>query len=634
MLQKMRDNTQSLGFKILVGALIFVLAVFGFGAFNLFVNPDPEIASVNGDAITEGELAAETERARIRLLGQLAEDADPASIDVLQLQTQVLDQLINRRLLEQATDSLGLTTSKARVDRAIIDNPGFQVDGRYDPDTFVRVVRQFGYTPAAFGEVAGKDMAIEQMQRAVMDSAVVPDWQLRWLVALMQQRRDLAYLPMTRAHFAERAEISEEEMQRHYDENRLAYQTEESVDVAFVELSWQDLMEAATADVEEDEIVSAYEAEKQAAAADEQRRSSHILLRLTDDRDEQAAIAEARQLRAQLNTGADFAELAKAHSDDPGSAANGGDLGPAARGVFVPEFEEALFALEVGELSEPVVSQFGVHLIRLDEIIVPTYPSLDDMREQIVARLAENGARERFVEKQRELDGLAFEQNDSLDGLAEAFGIPVRNVSGVTRKQGPEQFANGELRDAAFSEDVLERGFNSPAISYEEGRAVVVRLVERHVPREQSLEEVRDVIEATLRAQKAEVALDAAFADALEQLRGGAAVADVAQSHGLEWQTHTLASNSEPGIPQEVLRAAFALPPPDAGDKQIGSATLLEGGHAIITITRVENGDIETMTEQQVDGLARFLRSRTGNLDFSALFESVREDASIDRPSA
>ncbi len=634
MLQKMRDNTQSMGFKILVGALIFVLAVFGFGAFNLFVNPDPEIASVNGAEITQGELAAETERARMRLLGQLGEDADPASIDMLQLQGQVLDQLINRRLLEQATDTLGLATSRARVDRAIIENPGFQVDGRYDQDTFLRVLRQFGYTPAAFGEVAAQDMAIEQMQRAVMDSAVVPDWQLRWLVALMQQRRDLAYLPMTQAHFAERAEVSEEEMRQHYDENRLAYQTEESVDVAFVELSWQDLMDAARADVEEDDIVSAYEAEKQAAAADEQRRASHILLRLTDDRDEEAAIAEARQLRAQLNTGADFAELAKAHSDDPGSAANGGDLGPAARGVFVPEFEEALFALETGELSEPVVSQFGVHLIRLDEIIVPTYPSLEDMREQIVTRLAENGARERFVEKQRELDGLAFEQNDSLEGLAESFGIPLRNVSGVTRGQGTEQFANADLRDAAFSEDVLERGFNSPAISYEDGRAVVLRLVERHLPREQSFEEVQEAIEQVLREQKAEVALNAAFTEGLAKLEQGVAVGEVAQAYGLEWQTHTLASSSEPGVPQEVLRAAFALPSPQAGDKQIGSATLLEGGQAIITVTRVESGDIETMTEQQVDGLARFLRSRTGNLDFSALFESVREDASINRPSA
>ena len=632
MLQKMRDNTQSLGFKILVGAIIFVLAVFGFGAFNLFLDPDPEIASVNGEEISQGQLAGETERARLRLLGQLGEDADPSAIDSLQLQGQVLDQLINRKLLEQAAGELGLATSKARVDASIIENPGFQVNGQYNEDLYLRVIRQFGYTPAAFSAIAANDMAIQQLQSGIGESAVVPEWQLRWLVELMQQKRDLAYLPFTQAHFSERVEVSEEELNQHYDDNRLMFQTQEKLDLDYVSLGWQDLVEEVSANVLEDDIVEAYESDRQAAAADEQRRSSHILLRITDDRDEAAAIAEAKQLRAQLSTGADFAELAEAHSDDPGSAANGGDLGPAGKGVFVPEFEEALFALEVGELSEPVVSQFGVHIIRLDEIIVPTYPSLEDMREQVVAGLAESEARALFVERQRELDGLAFEQNDTLEGLVSEFGLELKTATGVTRSAGGDLFAAAELRDAAFSEDVLERGYNSPAITLDDDRAVVLRLRERHLPREQTFDEVKAEIEAELRRGKATAAIEEAVTEGLAALESGTPVGEVADEYGLQWETHTLAGSGEAGVPREVLREAFDLPAPAAGEKRLASTELGMDGRALITVTRVVNGDIERMTEQEVDGLMRFLRNRVGNLDFSAFFESVREQASINRP--
>ncbi len=633
MLQKMRDNTQSLGFKILVGAIIFVLAIFGFGAFNLFLNPDPEIASVNGDEITQSELQAETERARVRLLNQLGEGADPAAIDTLQLQGQVLDQLINRRLMQQAADQLSLATSKKRADKQIIENPGFQVEGRFDEELYLRVLRQFGYTPAAFSALARQDMAVEQLQSGITESAVVPTWQLRWLVELMQQKRDLAYLALTPEYFAERAEVTEEELNQHYDDNRLAYQTEETVDLQFVELSWEDLLEQAKQDVTEEDLLSRYEADKAAALADEQRRSSHILLRLTDDRDEAAAVAEARQLIAQINTGADFAALAEEHSDDPGSAANGGDLGPAGKGVFVPEFEEALFALEVGALSEPVVSQFGVHIIRLDEVIQPSYPSFEEQRPQLEVAAAEAGARSVFTERLNEMDQLAFEQNTGLDGIAQAFSLEIKRVKGVTRSEGAGLFANQELRDAAFSEDVLDRAFNSAAIEYTDQHAVVLRLDERHPPREQTFAEVRDAIEADIRAEKAAAAIDQTVTDGLAQLEAGAPVSEIANAVGLSWETKTLASNTEPGVPREVLEAAFDLPQPVQG-KQVAAATLADGGRALVTVTRVQNGDIETMTEQQVDGLARFLQNRTGNLDFSSLFESMRDQASIQRPEA
>ena len=382
---------------------------------------------------------------------------------------------MNRQLLLQTADDLQLAAAKRRVDQLIIDTEAFQVDGQFNEDRYVALLRQQGYTPVQFAQLAADDMVLSQLQGAVGATAVVPEWQLRWLVALMQQKRDLAYLPLERAHFSERAEVSEEEIAQHYEDNRLAFQTEESLDLAYVELSWEDLLDAAKADVTEEAARNSYEQDRQAAAADEQRRASHILLRTGDERTEAEAIAEAEQLIAQLNTGADFAELAEAHSGDPGSAANGGDLGPAGKGVFVPEFEEALFALEEGQLSAPVATQFGVHIIRLEEIIVPTYPGFEELRGEIEQSLAEDAARAAFVDAQREFDGLAFEQNDQLEGLASTFGLTIREALGVTRSSGEGIMEQADLRDVAFSEDVLEKGYNSAAISSGEDRAVVLR---------------------------------------------------------------------------------------------------------------------------------------------------------------
>ena len=631
MLQKMRDNTQSIGFKIVVGLIIFVLAVFGFGTFDLFASNDVEVASVGSHDITESMLARETERTRIRTLAQMGENADPALIDVVALRAQSLDQLINQAVLVETSDQLGVVTPAGEVDKSLLENPSFQTDGKFDQDLYVRLLGQYGYTPVTFREQVTQEMAISQLQASITDSSSVPRWQLREFAALMNQRRDLAWLPLTQSAFAAKVEVTDEDIEASYADNRLEYETEDTVDLDYVVFSSQSLAGDPSIEIKEEDLRAGFEADLKALAETEQRVSSHILLRITESRDDAATLAAINDLRAQLVSGADFADLAKKHSEDPGTSATGGDLGAAGRGIYDPAFETALFALQEGELSEVVKSQFGYHLIKLLSIQKPIEPTFEEKRAEIDARLRQDRAKDLFVDKVRELDSLAFEQNSSLDPIVEKFDLKIESQDGVTKDAGEGLFANEKLREAAFGGDVLTRGFNSAVVELDDTQAVVLRVRKRHEPRERSLEEVRPQIVETLTREKASTAIETAAIDGLARLEAGESAGQVANVLGTEWQTSSRATRSQSDVPREVLEKAFAMPFDRTAENRSVASVDLPDGRALVTVTQVVDGDLEAMTTEEVDGLSRYVKSRTSGLEFTGLFRTVEKSEGVSR---
>ncbi len=633
MLQKMRDNTQSLGFKILVGVIIVVLALFGFGAFNFFVDTDPEVATVGSRDITESMVAVETERARNRLLAELGENADPSLLDPVRLRGQVVEQLVGNAVMGEAAMELNLAVPKSTVDKTLTSNPSFHVNGKFDKDLYVRLLTQMGYQPANFRERVGEEMAIGQLQTAINETATLPRWQVREVAALLNQRRDVAWLPLTQSTFAAKAEVTEEEIQNHYADNRIDYRTEDTLDLSYVVLSASDLADDPKIEVTDDELQTAYADELKALAQNEQRYASHILLRATDERDDAATLKFATELREKAVAGEDFAALAKEHSDDPGSAASGGELGAAGRGVYDPAFEKALFAMQEGDLSEPVKSQFGYHLIRLTQIEKPAEPTFEVKREELTALLRETKAKDLFVDSVRQMDSLAFEENTSLEGVAKEFGLKIESVVGIVKGTSDGLFANQALKDTAFSEEVVEKGFNSKAVEYEDNKALVLRVRTRHEPQDRPLEEVRAQVVATLRNEKADAAIELAAADGLTKLEAGDSVDSVAVATGAQWQTAAGTSRSHVGVPEAVLKKAFELPINRSSSEFNRSIARvdLEDGQALVVVTAVKDGDIEAMTEQEADSLERYFVSRVGELEFTALYRTVEDDAGVSR---
>lgn len=632
MLQKLRDQTQSFAFKVLVGAIIFVLAIFGFGAFNLFLTNDPSVASVNGEDISQAELSVETERERRRLAAQFGENFDPDMIDPAMLQNSVINQLISRMLLSQAAEDLGMGASEKQIHEIVTSNPNFQIDGMFEENTYVRVVNMLGYTPSEFLALTGDLIAVDQLRNGIIETAISTEWELREHARILSQRRDIAYLTFDETRFLDPDAVSEEDVRIRYEENLLDYMTEESVDVAYVELTLDALLDDPSIEVSEEDVIASYEREKAASLGDEQRDSRHILLQITDQRTAEQAVAELEGLRARIEAGESFADLAAEYSEDPGSKAVGGDLGPIGKGLFAPEFEEALWALEVGEISEPVQTDFGVHLIQLKKIIATEFPSLEEMRAEIVDSLKRAEAQRLFIDRARELDNLAFEQPEDLEGISSALGLEIHTAEGITRTTGSGIFGNVTLRESLFTPEVLDQGFNSPAIEYLENRAVVSRVVMRHEPEAIPFEVAAEDIRAEIAGERARLALESAHAEALARVQSGENVSAIASDLGLSWQTVELARRNEIGVPQEVLSAAFELTRPTKG-KQVGSAQGADGSRYVVTVTRVEDGNLSTMTEAEIEGVRQFMASRAQSMDFDGYYRALEKDASISRPS-
>lgn len=631
MLQKLRDQTQSLLFKVLVGAIIFVLAIFGFGAFNLFLSTDPSVASVNGEDITQAELNVETERERRRLAAQFGENFDPNMIDPVMLQNSVINQLIGRMLLSQAADDLGVGASDKQIHEIVISNPNFLIDGQFEENTYRRVVNMLGYTPREFLALTGELIGVEQLRNAVIESAFGTEWELREQARILSQRRDIAFLTFDEASFLDSVEVSDDDVHVRYEENLLDYMTEESVDVAYVELTLDALINDPSIEVSEEDVIAGYEREKAASLGDEQRDSRHILLQITDERSAEEAVTELKALRARIEAGESFSDLAREYSEDPGSKAAGGDLGPVSKGLFAPEFEQALWALEVGELSDPVQTDFGVHLIQLKEIIPTEFPPLEEMRAEIETGLRRAEAERLFIDRVRELDNLAFEQPEDLEGISAALGLEIQHAEAITRTSGSGIFGNVTLRESVFTPEVLDQGFNSPAIEYLENRAVVARVTAQYEPETIPFETVEADIRAEIAGEQARLALESAHADALARIQTGENVSAVANDLGLSWQTRELARRNEPGVPPEVLSEAFSMTRPVDG-KQVGSAQGADGARYVIAMTRVEDGDLSTMTETEIQGMRQFLANRAQSMDFDGYYQALEQDASIDRP--
>lgn len=632
MLQKLRDQTQSLGFKILVAIIVFVLAVFGFGAFNLFVTGEPEVASVNGEAITQAELARGTERERRRLASRMGEDFDPSLIDPVRLQGSVLEQMIARRLLSQAAQRLGIGVSRERVDNVVVSNPSFQVDGQFQGELYRQAVQSMGYRPQEFLDDTADLMALEQLQTSITDTAFLTRRELNVHAELLGQRRDVAYLAFEADRFRDQVTVTDEDVRRHYEENQRAYQTPEQVDVAYVTLSADDLAGDPDIAISEDELRGAYEAERQTAPPEESRRSRHILLETGDERSAQEAIAELRDLKARIEAGESFAELAEAVSEDPGSAADGGDLGFAGQGVFDPAFEEALFALqEPGDISDPVATEFGYHLIQLAEVRRTPYPDFEEQRADIERQLRREQAEEVYAERLRELDSLAFEHPNDLQTIVDRLGLERQTAEAITREAGPAPFDSAQVRDMLFTEEVLRERFNSAAVEYGDNRAMVMRVTERQAAQPIPFDEVAEEIRSELELDRARTLAGQAFAEARERLEAGDSTAAVASDYGANWQTFELVRRNTREVPRGVLETAFDLPRPADDDKSIGRADLPSGGTALVTVTRVRDGSPDTLTTSELEGMRGFLTDRAARLEFSSLYETVRQDASIER---
>ena len=641
MLQQLRDQTQSTGFKILVVAIIVVLTLFGFGATNIFMGSVPNIATVGDFDITESVLSVETERERRRLLSQMGPEFDPADIDRIQLQNYALEQLVNRQVLYQAAAQLDIGFSDADVNQRLVESPAYQIDGQFSEAVYRQQLQLMGFAPLQFIQEVRQGLGSELLRASIAETSFTQDWEVAQAAALLNQRRDIAYLDLTLQDYLENIDIADEDVALRYEEDQRSYITDARADVEWLELSLEGLRSSVEVDDSDDALRAIYEDDISAMDRQRQRNSAHILVVVDEETDESAALAKIQEAANRLEAGEDFSALAKELSEDPGSSDSGGSLGMMSKGSFDPVFEDALWALEnPGDVSEPVRSEFGYHLIRLNEIGVADVPTFAEEKNNILDRLRAEAAGEAFDAAVEELEQRAFEERYELTETASAMGLSLQLAEGITESVASDgqQWAlggNSDVIDSLFSTEGLE-GENSAVIVMNDGRAVVVRVAQYHAPEQLTLADVRQTILDELKQETARGEIEADKANAVAQLEEGVSVSQVANDLGKRWATHELITRMSltpagaANVPESILAEAFSLPRPEDGGKSIGSATTPEGS-ALIIVTRVLAGDVGATGEALLQQLEQQITGRDQQLEFGAFFAAAETSVGVTR---
>jgi peptidyl-prolyl cis-trans isomerase D len=616
MLQNIRDNSQGWIAKTIIGVIVVLMALTGFDAIIQSTSNSQNAADVNGEKITQSSLNAAVDMQRRQLIQQFGKDFDASLLDDKLLRQASLDSLVDRTLLLQGAKEAGMGFSDASLDQLILQTPAFQVDGKFNAARFDQILQQQGMGRMEFRERLKQDVLVSQLQASLAASNFVTDAELENFVRLDKQTRDFASKTI---HIDTKSvDISDDELKAYYDEHKDQYMSPEQVVVEYVELRKESFF--AQAEASDEELQALYQ--KEIANLAEQRRAAHILLEVNDKLSDEQAKAKLAEVAERLKQGEDFAKLAEEVSQDPGSASNGGDLGFAGPGVYDPEFEKSLYALKKDEVSAPVRSSFGWHLIKLLDVQAPEVPSFDSLKAKLEREVKAQQVEQRFVEAAKELEEASFEASD-LAQPAQELGLQVQTSGAFGREGGEGVAANRQVVQAAFSPEVLEDGANSGAIELDPDTTLVLRVKEHKKPTLLPLEEVSAGIRDTLSRKKASEAAKAEGEALLAQLRDGGA-------SGKDWKVVEAATRSQEGVEPEVLQALFRMAKPEDGKSSFAGLTLNSGDYVVLRLDGVGQAKAELSAEEKTS-YRRFLASRAGQQDFAAYREQLKESADIER---
>jgi len=616
MLQDIRDNAQSTIAKVIVGLLIVSLSIWGMDAIIGGFSGEPEVAEVNGHPITEREFLRTVQLETQQRLMQM-EEQDPAALDEDQIRRDVLEALIQERVLTLDAGQQGLELSDADIDALITRMPQFQVDGQFSRDRFVATIRNLGMGVAEFRESLRKNYVVNQIRTAVVQSGLVASENAAQLLRIQNQTRDFRVMTIGADEVRAQVDVSEADIEAYYNANRERFREPERVDAAYITLSQGALAESV--EISEDELRNYYD-QRAEQYAQEERRAAHILIEAGADAD--ARVAEILQ---RLEGGEDFSDLAREYSVDTVSAREGGDLGFAGRGIFDEAFEEALFALEKDEVSEPVETGFGIHLIRLDDIRRSEVPSFEQLEAELRNELSRARAAERFAEVRAQLADAAYAADD-LAAPAEELGLEVREVSGVTRDGGRAPFDHPGLVRQLFSDDVLEGGFNTELIDVGDSVSVVARVVEHFEPQQRQLAEVSDDIREILVAEKTREALEVRVDELIAGLEAGEQPEDLGTG---EWQRFEAQGREGSGLSGRIIQRVFAIPRPEGDRPEIGKVVTTSQS-AVILVDAVNEGTVDNEGADFAQ-LHQFLAQLEGQREYSAYQQHLRNRAEIER---
>jgi peptidyl-prolyl cis-trans isomerase D len=631
MLQKLREKTSG---WIAAAILVLLIVPFAFfGVENYFTQQVATyVAKVNDAEIGQEDFRARFEEFRQQMRQMMGENFDAQQFETPESKRQVLDRLIDEELLRQAGERIGVIVPPARLQKEIASIPAFQSQGRFDPAQYRAILAAQGMSPRSFEQRLQHDLTMQAVPSQLVSSGFVTDEYVARYLALRDQARSFDYVVLPLPAADQVGEVTDAQLQEFFDKNADRWVSPETLVLEYLEIDASKLDVPVTAD--ESTLRQRYEEQKTRYVEPEQRLASHILIKVDANADaaaQKAAQAKAQSLAEQARAaGADFAALAKANSEDPGSKNLGGDLGWIEKGITDPAFEAALYAMQAGTVGDPIKGADGWHVIQLREVKAETGKPFEEVRAEIEREYLE-GERERlYSDISGKLVDVIYRDPTTLDTAAQELELKVQRTERFGRGGGNGIAANPDVLRAAFSDPVLIDGTVSDPVELAPGHTVVVRAVD-HVPAApQKLDTVRDQVRAELVAERAGKLAGEKAEAALAKLQKGASLADVAAEHGAEVRSADKAGRSGATVEPAVAQRAFALPRPAAGKPSVGSAELPGGAHALIALKEVVDGDPAATDAAARSALAEQLAQAMAGTEANAYVKALRQAAKIE----
>jgi peptidyl-prolyl cis-trans isomerase D len=605
---------------VVISVIFFSFAIWGISA-NIFLSGSNAVATVDGVEITPQELEREVENSK-RMFGNYFDQLYRTDEQLEQFRQSVLDQLINKKVLLINAKSEGARISNTELKESIQAIPNFQIGGKFDQTTYVNILAANNYTDARFRTIQADDLLRRQVQSIVGDTEIALAYEADLRYKLDKQKRSGRFVELKTTEFKKTVEVSEEEIETYFNDNQEQFRVPEKVIAEYLELSQEKLK--SKIEVTDQEALEFYQQNSQEYVKPGPRKAAHILIISEDD--DAVAKQKADEVYAQLEAGAEFAELAKTHSMDEDSAAEGGVIGFQNQGDLEDSLNEALFALEVGAYSAPVKSEFGYHILSNLENGTDVEIAFDDVKSEIFDTIKADKATALYFEKQDIMAEKAFEYADSLTEVAEEVGLELMTSDPFPLQGGTGLSSNPVFAEAAFGAEVYDNAVNSEVLEIGENHVVVLRIKEKEASHIKALTSVTNEIKEMLITEKALEKAKVIANQLIENSANESSLAELMASNQLTWSELKDITRASTGMPIYVRNELF-LAPASGG---LPTTKLAEQGDSAIAVVELAKvTEPAAMTDADKATYQNQVKQNLGQHVFQQYVTQLRKDSEI-----
>ena len=627
MLMQIRERASGIVAYIIVILISIPFALWGIQEY-LGGGADQNVAEVNDVEISKRVFDNQVQDQRRRLKSLLGSSYDSVYQDDSQLKQSVLDSLIENSLLNDETKSAGYQISNTQLFERIKSVPQFQTDGKFDQNRYDQLLAAQRRSKVEFEEQLRQEARVNQYQGSIVFSSFLPSNDKTQFASLKTQKRQFDYIFIQTNVKSD--EISSDEVSAYYEKHKEQFKTPARVKLEYIEILQQEI--ADSLEFDEDELMLAYEDDPDRYRTAELRKASHVLFKIAEGAGEQEieqVFAKARDAADKIKAGKEFGAIAKELSEDSISANNGGDLGFLSRtDIDNPAFVEKLFSMQIGEVSEPIRTNLGVQIVRLSEITPSKLKPFDEVRSRVSNELRSLAAEKEFIKRAERLQELTYENEDTLSVAAESMGVTVQASDWVSSPSGEGITSHQKVITAAFSDEVLNKGFNSELLELADGHVAAIRVAEHQDAEIQSVDAVAEFIKTTLAQQKAvEQSLQTgeriigSLRDAPDQMQA------ISAENGFTLESTGKLLRDDNSVSAELLTHVFRMPALQNDQPLVDGFQLSDGRYAIVRLTNIEQVEDSNAAVETAEWIS--IQGKYGRREMSSMLKALRETGDI-----